>query len=334
MSIYTKLSVVILVFLLLTVMPTMALETENTVVESTTAAITTPTTITVGDINVPIPNDLSQTVTDTTSSANVLNPNSGMYAGVASGEIVLPRKDNTMISSSDILPRGMSDYLTMIRPLNGKIIGTIALQQIHPDLELPPSSPDRTLYAPTLKQVNSPLEITTAYWRYNGMSGTGRGIGIWDFRAGRFVVFKFNSDTADYIYKDSSGNQFYVPMIKKFGSRWYALLLNFKTLSFEIQYSVPFSREDVGAGGWDMWESYFEGTCPDIPDIESNYLMVFDIGGFTKENSKYIYTRPGWKLVTQKYGYLWDYLGCDYRKEMKKEFWNWIVGPNILITLE
>jgi len=259
----------------------------------------------------PIPNpasDMSEIKPDSTPYLNILDPEHPLH-----GKIPLPVRKHLPPPPDGIPNPGKGDYGTSInRNLDG-IKGVYAGQEVIPDLSLPEAPPNRTLYAPTLESPNyAPLESVTAYWRYEGMTSTGRAWGVWDHTKGKFVLMKpiDSQFMSNYVRTFPEGQLYFIEVVY-INNAWRVLLYNFNTDQWEEQYSSAGSsnRKD----GWDIWESFFEGTCPSIPNIGSDYLQV--------------YVNGVWKSVTSTYGSLLDYQNCPYQENMISNYHHWSVGP-------
>jgi hypothetical protein len=193
-------------------------------------------------------------------------------------------------------------------------MGVYARQEVHADLNLPSAPPDRTLYAPTIMCPNrSPLESVTMYYRYSGMSSTLRAWGVWDHSAEGWVLIKWMDAAflSNYVRSYRWGTCFYTEIWRSAGTT-YVMLYNFNTSSWETQWTgTGSSTWDLG---WNMWETYFERTCPDLPGITSSRVQVYADGA--------------WKLLTPDYGSLLSYPNCtNYRYIWKPAYYNWYVGP-------
>lgn len=256
------------------------------------------------------PTDISQVVNDTTPELNILNPKHPDY-----GKIPLPRYRRAKLTNATPSP-GEGDYATII---NGDIVGAFAIQEVQLALELPSAPPDRTLYAPTLMPPNNaPLESVTWYRRYAGWDTTGRDWGVWDHTKTPpgFVVLKpINHPTflSKYIRSRPEG-QVYYTAVWNINNVWEALLYNFNTGYWERQYSLPSSSKSNFQHGWDAFETYFDGTCPALPNIESIELQV-------------LLNNSGWRYVTPSYGSLQDTQNCAYAENMISQYYHWSVGP-------
>ncbi len=264
-----------------------------------------------GGIALPKPepvNDLLQIVNDTTQQLNILDPKHPDF-----GKIPLPRRERLPNERLPNITPGTGDYGTRVdRSLTG-VLGVYAGQEVQPSLTLPSAPPDRTLYAPTLEAPNyAPLESVTAYWRYAGMGSTSRGWGVWDHTTGGWAVFKPMDSTflSNYVRSYPEGQLYFTEVVYT-SSAWRVLLYNFNTGAWEQQYSSTGSSSRVD--GWDAWESYFGGTCPSVPNVESKELKVFVNGQ--------------WPYVTSTYGSLLDYQNCAYAENMVSQYYHWSVGP-------
>lgn len=251
--------------------------------------------------------DLSRIHEDTTPELNILNPKNPNY-----GKIPLqsPRR-----KLSDATPSpGTGDYGTYIS--GGMILGVSAWQEVHPSLDLPSPDPDRTLYAPTLQAPNNaPLESVTRYMRLFGMGYTSRDWGVWDHTINPpgFVIIKpINNPTflSNYVRTYPEG-QLYWTLVYYKDNAWRVMLYNFNTQWWEEQYSSTASSTITY--GWDGFETYFNNTCPNLPNIESKDLRV--------------YVNGQWPYVTSTYGSLLDYQNCAYAENMISPYYHWSVGP-------
>lgn len=229
---------------------------------------------------------------------------------------------------------------------NPRIQGVYAGQEIHPDYELPevPSNlPSLVLYAPTMAAPNAnPLEVTTIYYRwnraYNPNGITEKGIGIWDHSKGYFVknVGMDANNISRYTANFAEGRLYFATIMKS-GREWQALLYNFNIGNWEKIYSTTDTQPAV-TNGWDSWETKnFNDVCPYVPKIESTNLQVYDKGGLYRENGILKYTRPGWYLVTSKYGFAGQDSGnCNYKYDILSQFYHWKVSspyPDVVIPL-
>ena len=214
--------------------------------------------------------------------------------------------------SRDTPNPGTGDFGTDIKPVSG-VLGVYAMQEVRTDLSLPAAPPDRTLYAPTLECPNkASLESVTSYHRYSGMSGTGRNWGVWNHVTGGWVVFKAMDSTWLSIYTRvfAEGRMYSTKVIKLSGA-WKVLLYNYNTSSWEVQYSD--TRERSTTNGWDIWESWFNQTCPTtIPNIESKGLQVY-VNGY-------------WYPVNPTYGQPLNTMYCLYPKGWKSQYDWWYVN--------
>ncbi len=256
-----------------------------------------------------------------------------------------PTPMSAAIDMSDMIenPGGVSDsplYGTDIFP-NGKVIGVYAGQEVRPELELPSTDKVLWFYAPTMAAPNyNPIEVVTAYVRAPGdLYTTSRSIWVWDHSktSGNHVVsMDMNSEfLGDYTAKFNEG-QLYFVTIMKYNREWQALLYNFKKSKWDKIYSTRNISKAV-TNGWDSWETKnFNGVCPYVPEIESVQLKVYDKGGLSRDsNGKYVYTRPGWYLVNDKYGKINPAVtgGCNYVYSILSPYYHWQVSSPDAIAL-
>lgn len=258
----------------------------------------------------PIPSptdDMSEIKPDSTPHLNILDPKHPMY-----GKMPLPVRKHLPPDVETLNP-GQGDYGTSINKNIDEIKGVYAGQEVRPDLSLPEAPPNRTLYAPTLESPNyAPLESVTAYWRYEGMASTGRAWGVWDHKKSEFVLMKpIDSHFMSNYVRTFPEGQLYFTEVVYINNAWRVLLYNFNTNQWEEQYNSTgnSSRRD----GWNIWESFFEGTCPPLPNIGSDYLQV--------------YLNGAWKSVTPDHGSLLDYQNCPYQENMLSNYYHWSIGP-------
>ncbi len=219
---------------------------------------------------------------------------------------------------------------------NKKVIGIYAGQEVRPDLSLKDGS---ILYSPTLAMGNNnPLEVTTAYWTYNGI--TTRLIMVWDHKKGYNVVNKpIDSNFIDtYTRIFPEGRLYFVTIMRRAGE-WRTLFYNFKDGKWEKIYGTRSNEKNV-TNGWDSYETQgnFNTECPSVPDIDSTNIKIYDKGGLGIDNNgNRIYTRPGWYLMSPKYGKSEQRATglCDYIWEMKTPYhWQVYSSPEVIIPLE
>ncbi|HEY9205544.1 MAG TPA: Ser-Thr-rich GPI-anchored membrane family protein [Candidatus Methanoperedens sp.] len=239
------------------------------------------------------------------------------------GNNPIPRRDR---SKKDMMKRnvpsivpGTGDFGSYLVNTPGGIKGVYAMQQVQPALNLP-GLYEPTLYAPTVMSPNfAPIESVTAYWNYSGMTSTAKAWGVWSHYTGGWVVLRDidSNFMSNYVGTYPEG-QFYFTEIKQDGTNgtntWNVLLYNFKTYSWEIQYSSD--SQSQFEYGWDMFETYFNGTCPPLPSISSNDIMVLSNGQ--------------WELVTNTYGSLLDNSNCASYKEDMTPFYKWSVSTPVV----
>ncbi len=236
------------------------------------------------------------------------------------GNNPIPRRDRSKIDMMkrkvpSIVP-GTGDFGSYLVNTPSGIKGVYAMQQVQPTLNLP-GLYEPTLYAPTVISPNfAPIESVTAYWNYSGMTSTAKAWGVWNHYTDGWVILRAidSNFMSNYVSTYPEG-QFYFTEIKQDGNNtWNVLLYNFKTYSWEIQYSSD--SQSPFEYGWDMFETYFNGTCPPLPSISSNDIMVLSNGQ--------------WKLVTNTYGSLLDNSNCASYKEDMIPFYKWSVSTSVV----
>ncbi len=236
------------------------------------------------------------------------------------GNNPIPRRER---SKKDMMKRkvpsivpGTGDFGSYLVNTPSGIKGVYAMQQVQPTLNLP-GLYEPTLYAPTVMSPNfAPIESVTAYWNYSGMTSTAKAWGVWNHYTGGWVVLRDMDSNfmSNYVGTYPEG-QFYFTEIKQDGNNtWNVLLYNFKTHSWEIQYGSD--SQSPFEYGWDMFETYFNGTCPPLPSISSIGVMVLNNGQ--------------WELATNKYGSLLDNSSCANYKEDMTPFYKWSVSTPVV----
>jgi hypothetical protein len=227
------------------------------------------------------------------------------------------KKDRMKRNIPSIVP-GTGDFGSYLLNKPDGIKGVYAMQQVHPTLNLP-GLYEPTLYAPTIMSPNfAPIESVTAYWNYSGMTSTGRAWGVWDHYTGSWAILRFiDSDfVSKYVGVYPEGQFYLTEIIQDSNNTWNVLLYNFRTYSWEIQYSS--NSKSLFEYGWNMFETYFNGTCPSLPGISSMDTRILNNGQ--------------WEIATNTYGSLLDYSNCANYKEDLTPFYKWSVSTPVVTT--
>ncbi len=279
------------------------------------------------DVPVNAANDKPRPLTNISEATQIAGPG-GVHRSISAdvtpmvniGNNPAPRKDR---SKKDIMKRnvpsivpGTGDFGSYLVNKPGGIKGVYAMQQVHPTLNLP-GLYEPTLYAPTVMAPNfTPIESVTAYWNYSGMTSTGKAWGVWNHYTGSWAILRYiDSDfVSNYVGSYPEGQFYLTEILQDSSNTWNVLLYNFNTSSWDIQYSS--NSQSKYEYGWNMFETYFNGTCPQLPGISSIDTRVLNNGQ--------------WELVTDTYGSLLDYSNCaNYREDMTP-FYNWSVSSPVV----
>lgn len=236
------------------------------------------------------------------------------------GNNPIPRRDR---SKKDIMKRkvpsivpGTGDFGSYLLNTSSGIKGVYAMQQVQPTLELPRLY-EPTLYAPTVMSPNfAPTESVTVYWNYSGMTSTGKAWGVWNHYTGGWAILKTMDSNfiSNYVGTYPEGQFYFTEIAQDSGNTWNVLLFNFKTNSWEIEYTSD--SQSSFEYGWNMFETYFNGTCPPLPSISSINTMVLNNGQ--------------WELVTNTYGSLLDNSNCASYKEDMTPYYKWSVSTPVV----
>lgn len=250
-------------------------------------------------------------VPDTTPHLNVADP-----ANPNHGKVKLP----TRARKGFPVP-GEADFGAFINEIvpEGTNPGGYAYQEVNTSVSLPAAPPDRFLYAPTLQAPNmARLEAVTTYWRRAGEGTTTKAFGVYDHKCGTgsgcpWVVFKFIDRTfLDTYTRGCTAGSCYEVIVQKYSDGWRVYLFNYNTFLYELQVTRPHDPTALVIG-WNAWESFFGGTCPTLPRLESLDLEVW--------------TTTGWQDVTPTYGSVLNNMMCPYSMGWVFQYYSWWVGP-------
>lgn len=200
-------------------------------------------------------------------------------------------------------------YGTYVDP-NEDVDRIWARQKISTSLEL--ETFNDTLYGPTLLHPNYCRIESVASYLYNG-SSTERYWKIWDHYNDCFIFATAMNATFCNRYANSS---YVSTMIKKTGEdHWWVYLYDWIDSEWDLLLSAYGDGDH--SYGWDIWEYYLYGEdWPDLPELRSYYLRVYDDGDYYYVTSTY-----GTVLPSDNF----DDVPYDY--DMNSNCYDWYVGP-------
>jgi hypothetical protein len=209
-----------------------------------------------------------------------------------------PKKDKDLATDTpDVVPGQWQWGTQLLNTGNNQETCYYAAHQIQTGLNLPQPPANSTIgynivYAPTMMPADGgPLEAVTIYSMKAGTSVMVRQFGVWNhsITSGSNWVYttNLNANFQNYYTTWDNNRQMYTVQIWRSQGNMAVYLWNYVSGTWDQKgpWQAGSRPASLGTEGWNMFETYLNGTCPFLPTIEADYIQVNP-------------GKQGWRLAT------------------------------------